>query len=255
MTKNVTKKIAFIIVALVMGAGLVMGPGLVMGTGLMAFSRGSAPDTKAAVKESPERVKPAQSEDFLNYDMVVGAADAPVEIIEYAAISCPHCAHFHEDIFPQLKKEYLDTGKAKLIYRNFIFNNPFDVFASALTRCTAKTDFFPMVKSFFDSQHLWNNIPELRRVLKAEGQDAAMKYAQDEVGKVAITAGMSPEQVEKCYNNEAVITYLITIRQTAVGQYGVNSTPTIFVDGKKLEGYDFAAIKQAIDLAKIKLTK
>lgn len=186
---------------------------------------------------------------FLNYDIIIGDKNAPIEIIEYAAISCPHCANFHEDVYPALKKKYLDTGKAKLVYRNFIFDNPFDVFAASQTRCVSEAKFLPTIEAYFNSQRVWNNIPELRRLLKEKGRDEALMFAQAEVAKIGVLVGISGDQAQACYDNDAVIGYLIKVREDAVAKYKVNSTPTIIVNGKKLEGNDMAAIESAIAAA------
>lgn len=207
------------------------------------------PVTEATVTEnSVEKYLEASAENsgFLNYDMVIGAKDAPVEIIEYAAISCPHCARFHEDVLPELKKKYLDTGKARMIYRNFIFSNPFDVFASVLTRCVAEEKFFSTVAVYFDNQRTWNKLPELKRIYDEKGQKVAIEFARTQVAKTGEIAGISTENARKCYDNQAIITYLENIRRQAVEAYGVNSTPTVIVNGKKLAGNDLASIEQAI---------
>jgi len=199
-----------------------------------------------AQPETPPTVKTKTEAGFLNYDMVIGDRDAPVEIIEYFAISCPHCAHFHADVLPELKRKLLDTGKAKLIYRNFIFNNPFDVFASVLSRCVSEENFFPTVTSYFENQQVWNNLPELQRIFKEQGRDAAMNFAQTEVAKTGKISGISRADARKCYDNPAVIAYLLKLRQDAVETYGVNSTPTLIVAGKKLAANDMASIEEAV---------
>lgn len=184
---------------------------------------------------------------FLDYDIVIGDKDAPVEIIEYAAISCSHCATFHSDVYPLLKEKYLDTGKARLVYRNFIFDNPFDVFAASLTRCVAEENFLPTLKTYFDTQRQWNKLSDLKRIFEAEGKAAAIKYAQGEVAEIGATAGISAEDARACFDNKAVVSYLLKIRQEAVEIYGVESTPTIIVGGQKLDRHDMAALEQAIE--------
>lgn len=184
---------------------------------------------------------------FLNYDMVIGDKNAPVEIIEYAAISCPHCATFHKDVLPELKKKYLDSGKAKLIYRNYIFDNPFDVFASILTRCVPEKNFFPTVQVFFNNQHIWNNVPVLRQIFQEKGREAAIDYARGEVTKTGKIAGISAQQAEACFANDKVVNYLLKIRQVAYEGKGIRSTPTILVNGKITKLNDIETISKAIE--------
>src|SRR6202163_3599537 len=87
-------------------------------------------------------------------DESLGSANAPVTIIEYASMTCPHCAHFHETTFPELKKKYIDTGKVRFIFREF----PLDQLAAAgamLARCAGKDKYFPMVETLFQKQREW----------------------------------------------------------------------------------------------------
>ncbi len=202
---------------------------------------------EVAVAASEMAATTSEKPNFLNYDMVIGDKDAPIEIIEYAAISCPHCAHFHEEIFPELKEKYLDTGKARLVYRNFIFDNPFDVFAASITRCVSEDAFLPTLETYFNYQKIWNKLPDLQRIFETEGREAAMKFAHNEVAKIAKIAGLTDDETEQCFANEDVIDYLLLIRKEAVDTYGVNSTPTVIINGKKLEGSDMASLTEAIE--------
>ncbi len=229
---------------------------LVLGGGFLAFNMMAEPEkqvnanAKINADEKAELTQKASEDiggNFLNYDMVIGDKDAPIEIIEYAAISCPHCAHFHADVYPTLKKKYIDTGKAKLVYRNFIFDNPFDVFAASLTRCVAEENFLPTLEHYFHNQSTWNNIPELRRIFEDEGREAAMKFAQVEVSKTGEAVGISSEQANACLGNENVINYLLNVRKEAVEKYGVNVTPTIIVNGVKMENTDLSSLEVAIE--------
>jgi len=254
MAQKTIKKITLLVALLILGGGAVA---FAMMAGpeeeIRASGAGNAiAASNTALNEAQNNIKRDGDNGpmtFLDYDMVMGDKDAPIEIIEYAAISCSHCAHFHSDVIPALKQKYLDTGKAKLIYRNFIFENPFDVFAATLTRCTSEQNFFPAVKTYFDYQKVWNNIPELQRIFKADGREAALKYAQGEVAKIGEMTGIPLADAQRCFADEGVINYLLKIRQTAIEQYQVNSTPTLIVNGKKVEGHQLADLEKAIEEA------
>src|ERR1700687_5944958 len=87
-------------------------------------------------------------------DESLGSANAPVTIIEYASMTCPHCAHFHETTFPELKKKYIDTGKVRFIFREF----PLDSVAATafmVARCADKDKYFPMIEVLFQQQNTW----------------------------------------------------------------------------------------------------
>jgi len=239
-----TRKLTYFIALLVIGGGV-----LAASIFVPSQNMGSANAEPEIIVVSEEKIIVASEEDeadFLNYDMVMGDQNAPIEIIEYAALSCSHCANFHADVLPALKEKYIDTGKVKLVFRNFIFENPFDVFAASLTRCTTEENFFPTVKAYFDSQNIWRNHQELKRIFAADGREAAMKFARDEVAKVGEKSGISLDDAEKCYDNEGVINYLLQVRQEAVEKYQVNSTPTVIVNGKKIGGHNFEIIERAI---------
>lgn len=226
------------------GKGILLISAIVVtGAGFFAFNMMQKPEVQV---QSEKTITEAG---FLNYDIIIGDKDAPVEIIEYAAITCPHCAHFHADVYPVLKTKYLDTGKAKLLYRNFIFDNPFDVFAASMTRCVSEAEFMPTVEVYFENQRDWNKLSELKSIYDRDGREAAIDFAKAEVIRVGATAGISSDDARKCLDNQDVANYLLKIRQEAVEKYDVNSTPTVIVDGKKLDHNDMASIEKAIEAA------
>ncbi len=193
---------------------------------------------------SAEQLKGSQS-DFLNYDMVLGDKNAPIEIIEYASTTCPHCAVFHKDILPELKKKYIDTGKVKIIFRNYVFSNPFDTFAASLNRCVSEKKFFPLLGLYFKRQEKWVKYKEFNE-LKPYGKYAALGFAKGEAIKIAKISGMKEVDAYKCLAREDILKYLMDGNKTAQEKYDVQSTPAIIVNGKKLDTYDFETIEKAI---------
>jgi len=148
---------------------------------------------------------------------VLGKADAPVTIIEYASTTCPHCAHFHETTFPELKKRYIDTGKVRFIYREFPLNDV-DFLAYMLTRCIDKNKFFPFLDVLFQKQEQWavqQPIPELLAIAKQ--------------------VGFTDESFEACRKNKTVFEGVSWSSEQGT-KLGVNSTPTFFINGKKSSG-------------------
>ncbi len=186
-----------------------------------------------------------QKSDFLNYDMVIGDKNAPVEIIEYASTTCPHCATFHREILPELKKKYVETGKAKIIFRNYVFQQPFDVFAASLNRCVSEKKFFPLLGLYFKRQSSWVKFKEFSE-LKPYGKYAALGFAKGEAIKIAKIAGMKESDAYKCLARTDVLKYLMDTNKEAVEKYDLNSTPTIIVNGKKLDSYQFEEVEKAI---------
>jgi protein-disulfide isomerase len=154
-------------------------------------------------------------------EMSLGADNAPVTIIEYASMTCPHCAHFSVTTWPVLKKDYIDKGKVRFIFREF----PLDPLAAAgfmLARCSANDNtekYFLMVDTLFAQQKTWV-VQQPLAPLKA----------------IAKQAGLSEQQFTDCLTNQKLIDGLEAVRQRASEKLGVTSTPTFFVNGDKRTG-------------------
>lgn len=151
-------------------------------------------------------------------DMAIGKADAPVTIVEYASMTCPHCAHFHATTLPAIKQKYLDSGKARLILREF----PFDPRAEAgfmLARCS-KEKYFPMVDVLFEQQQTW-----------AAAEDARAALLQ-----ISKLAGFSQASFEACLTDQKLLDQIRSVRERASGDFTVDSTPTFFINGKVYKG-------------------
>ncbi|MCR9138906.1 MAG: DsbA family protein [Alphaproteobacteria bacterium] len=152
-------------------------------------------------------------------EMYLGDADAPVKIVEYMSMTCPHCAAFHNDTFKQIVTDYVDTGKVQFILREF----PFDPRATAaimLARCAPEDKFFPMVDVFMQQQSVW-----------ARAQDA--RQALLDISKLA---GFTQETFEACLTNQKLVDDVNAVRTKAAEQFGVNSTPTFLINGKRYSG-------------------
>jgi protein-disulfide isomerase len=151
-------------------------------------------------------------------DVVMGKADAPVTIIEYASMTCSHCATFHNTVYPEMKKKYIDTGKVKYILREF----PLDPLAAAgfmLARCAGGDKYHAMVEMLFNKQKEWvtqNPIPPL------------LALAQQ--------AGFTKDSFEACLKDQKVLEAIESVRTHGAEKLGVNSTPTFFINGKQFRG-------------------
>jgi protein-disulfide isomerase len=152
-------------------------------------------------------------------DMVIGKADAKVTIIEYASLTCPHCATFHAEVLPALKTEYLDTGKAKLIYRDFPLDNL--AFAGAiLARCGGPEKYFTFLNVLFAQQRQWATASDPKAALT----------------QIARLGGVSAEQFDKCLADKALGDYILNARLEGNQKFNVNSTPTLIINGKTEAG-------------------
>jgi protein-disulfide isomerase len=151
-------------------------------------------------------------------EMAMGDEKAPITVIEYASMTCPHCAHFSEATFPELKKRYIDTGKVRFLFREF----PLDQLAAAgfiLARCAGPDKYFPLVETLFAQQRDWVVQKPLQPLLA-----------------IAKQAGLSQQAFEACLDNKEMLEKLEQVRNQASEKFGVNSTPTFFVNGKRLAG-------------------
>ncbi|MGO9132564.1 MAG: DsbA family protein [Methylovirgula sp.] len=152
-------------------------------------------------------------------DIVQGKADAPITIIEYASMTCSHCAAFHKETWPVLQKNYIDTGKVRFILREF----PLDPLATAgfmLARCIGDDKRNLMVDLLFDKQNDW----------------AFTQKPLENLAGLAKQAGMSQETFNACINNQGLYDQIKAVRDRAEQKFGVAATPTFFVNGKKVAG-------------------
>lgn len=165
-------------------------------------------------------------------ERVLGKADAPVVMIEYASATCPHCAEFHVDVLPEIKKKYVDTGKVKLIFREF----PLDDRAMAvfmLARCLPEDEYFQTVDSLFRQQKEWTG---------SNPKAPLLKIMQD--------AGMTEAEFDACLKRRDLAQAIFDTRKTASEQFGVKGTPTFFINGTLIDGHkDASAVTTAIEAA------
>ncbi len=166
-------------------------------------------------------------------DRVLGKPDAPVVLIEYASATCPHCAEFHQTVLPQIKTEYIDTGKVKYILREF----PLDPLALAvfmLTRCLPEDKFFATTDLLFRRQKLW-----------AKAENPAV-----EITKIMSMAGMNKERFEACLNNTDMAKSMSDFTKKSAADFGIKGTPALFVNGAFVDGHkDMSDVKVALDKA------
>ena len=166
-------------------------------------------------------------------DMVLGVADAPVEIIEYASFTCPHCATFHAEVLPQLKADYIDTGKVRLIYREVYFDR-FGLWGSMIARCGGEDRYFDIANLFYEKQREWT----------ASG-DPVIIIA--ELRKLAKTTGMTDEALDACMSDANMAQRLVSWYQTNAERDDIRSTPSFVIDGENNANIPYARFREIID--------
>lgn len=150
-------------------------------------------------------------------ERIVGDENAPVTIIEYASMTCPHCRSFHKEVYPTIKEKYIDTGKAKLYFRSFPFD-PSAAAATMLAECSGDK-YFTMVDILYDKQATWSR-----------------GNVVDELFKISKLAGFTQESFNACLKNQELLDNVLAIQKKAAEVYEVNATPTFFINGTKYSG-------------------
>ena len=156
-------------------------------------------------------------------DMILGNPDSKVTVIEYASASCPHCAAFYNDVFPQFKKEYIDTKKIRFIFREWPHNDP-ALIAFMIARSVPKDAYFPLIDVLFKTQKTWFNANVVNGQFKADG-----------LADIAKQVGISKDAFDALMKNEDLAKKIIAIRDGGE-KFGVTGIPTFFINGEMLDG-------------------
>jgi protein-disulfide isomerase len=174
-------------------------------------------------------------------DRVLGSANAKITVIEYASMTCPHCAEFHAGPFQILKMEYIKTGKVRFIYRDF----PLDRLALAaamMARCAPKERYYPIVEIIFRTQTNW----------------AKQANPTEALSQIGLLSGISKKTYKACVGNKDIYEGVMKIRNDGEAKFDIQSTPTIIINGKPIKGHLTAEKLRLIldsELAKSKTTK
>lgn len=142
-----------------------------------------------------------------------GEAEAPVTVYEYFSLGCPHCKQFHENTLPQIKKDYVETGKVKFVLRDFPLGTP-ALAAAMIARCSGDR-YKGMVDMFFNAQGQW----------------AHSQQPLEELKRVARFAGMSGDDVDACLREKPILNGINEMAKNGQNEFGVNSTPSFVIDG------------------------
>ncbi len=172
----------------------------------------------AAARLGPAAAAMASTEEALALK-VMGKEDAPITIFAFESLTCPHCATFHRETLGQLKKEYIDTGKAKLIYIDFPLDSRATA-ASMLARCTGKDRFFGMIEILFQNQRKW----------------AGSRDFQAAMLQMSRIGGLTENEFDACMKNEALYNGIRKAQEEAQKTHSISSTPTFVVNGTKIVG-------------------
>lgn len=203
-----------------------------------------AEDSAASDNAATEQAAPAEGDGTAVTDeaaqdpaaiqeMAQGVEDAPVTIIEYGSFTCPHCAAWHEESYPQLKADYIDTGKVRYVFREVYFDRP-GLWASMIARCGGEMRFFGIHDLIYAQQSEWIG----------DGQPASIAENLRTLGR---TAGLDDASLEACLTDEVKAEALVAWFQANAEADGIDSTPTFIVNGEKHSNMAWDEMQAIID--------
>lgn len=202
-----------------------LGAASVMGAQVPAFAESHA---EAAMAEDSAGIPMID-------DFAMGSPDAPVTVYEYSSFTCPHCKNFHINVLPQFKAEYIDTGKARLVYREVYFDRP-GLWAAMVARCGGEMRYFGIVDMLFHKQRDWIG----------DGQGPTIAANLRDIGLVS---GLTEAELDACLTDGETAQAMITRYEEMMKDSGVTGTPTIFVNDEKLVGPSYDKLKEAVEAA------
>jgi protein-disulfide isomerase len=214
--------VAALAVAIALGAALWLGQGGTPQQTALAPLAAVAQEGTATTGEAPEVA-----------EMVLGNAEAPVTIVEYASYTCPHCASFHANVFKDLKRDYIDTGKVKFVFREVYFDR-YGLWAAMVARCGGETRYFGISSILFEQQKEW-----------AVSQDPAVVV--ESLRKIGRSAGMDDATLNACLDDRAMAEALVATYQANATADGVEATPTLFINGEKHNNMSYADLRAILD--------
>ena len=166
-------------------------------------------------------------------DYGLGPLDAKVTLVEYASFTCPHCAHFHADVYPKLKADYIDTGKIRFVYREVYFDR-YGLWAGMIARCGGEMRYFGISDILFDTQKDW-----------AGSDDPAA--VTENLKKIGRTAGMDDAAMDICLKDKAAAEAMLKHYQTNFAADGIEGTPTFMINGVKHSNMAYEDMKKILD--------
>ena len=179
-----------------------------------------------SAEEASQEIKPIA-------EMVQGDEDAPIEMIEYASFTCPHCANFHADVYPKLKINYIDKGLVKFIYREVYFDK-YGMWASMIARCAGPEKFFGMTDQIYRKQSVW---------ARAESDVAIVT----ELRKIGLLAGLDETQLGQCLQDGVKLRALVEWYSENAKRDEIKSTPTLVINGEQHSNQSYEKLTKILD--------
>ncbi|SOB94995.1 DsbA family protein [Rhodobacter maris] len=166
-------------------------------------------------------------------DVTLGSSKAPVTLIEYASFTCPHCAHFQQDVFKPLKRDYIDTGKVRFILREAYFDR-YGLWAGQIAQCGGDLKYYAIADMMFAEQQAWIG----------DGQPETIGA---NLRKIGLRAGLTKDQIEACLNDNARAQAMVATYQKHFTDDGITGTPSLVINGTKYDNMSYADLKKILD--------
>jgi len=193
--------------------------------GVFALSMGAA-NAQTTTEATP--AAPVEITDF-----GIGPMDAKVKVVEYASFTCPHCAHFHAEVYPKLKVDFIDTGKIRFEYREVYFDR-YGLWAGMIARCGGEMRYFGISDILFDTQKEW------------AGSDDP-KVVSENLKKIGRSAGMDDAAMDACLQDKPTAEAMLAHYQTNFAADGIEGTPTFMINGVKHSNMAYEDFKAILD--------
>ena len=165
-------------------------------------------------------------------EIVKGAADAPVTVIEYASFTCPHCARFHEDVLPLIEENYIEPGLVRFVYREVYFDRP-GLWAAMVARCAGPDRYFAVVDRIYATQREW-----------VQGAPATIAENLRRIGR---SVGMSDGELDQCLTDGDMAQAMIDTYETQSAEHGITGTPSFVIDGELYSNMGYASFAEILD--------
>lgn len=166
-------------------------------------------------------------------DIAIGSADAPITLIEYASYTCSHCAHFHEEVFKPLKRDYIDTGKVRFILREVYFDK-YGLWGGQIAQCGGDLKYYGIAGLLFSEQMNWIG----------DGKEPTIA---ENLRKIGLKAGLTKDQIETCLNDTARAEAMVATYQHNATADGIEGTPSLVINGEKFSNMGYDALKKILD--------
>ena len=208
------------------------------GAYLYINARGAAPAPSAASSPIPGGMMSASAQDAaidtsIVQEMSLGDPQAKVTMIEYASFTCPHCARFHEEVMPKLKKDYIDTGKVHFIFREVYFDR-YGLWAGLVARCGGPLRYFAIVDRIFKTQREWT-----------KGENASELVGN--LRRIGKANGLTDEQLDACLSDGEKAQAMVALFQQNMEKDNIEGTPSFVINGRKYSNMSYEDMKAILD--------